>query len=46
MEVPGLGIESVTYSVALAMPDTLTHWAELGIEPVPPQQPELLQLGS
>ena len=45
MEVPGPRIESsgATYSTAVAMLDPLTHWAGPGIEPVPAQQPELLQ---
>ena len=36
---------AATYTVAEAMPDTLTHCTGPGIEPIPPQQPELMQSG-
>jgi len=35
---------AVTYTAAVAMLDPLTHFARLGIEPVPQQQPQLLQI--
>ena len=47
VEVPGPGIESepqLSPAAAAATPDPLTHCARPGPEPVPPQQPELLQL--
>ena len=52
MEVSGSGFESepqdlnMTYPLAVATWDPLTHSARPGIEPVPPQQPELLQSNS
>ena len=44
MEVPGPGIEPEP-QLSLT-PDTLTHCTGLGIEPVPPQQPQLLKSDS
>ena len=37
---------AVTYTETVATLDPLTHWAGPGIEPIPPQQPKLLQSDS
>ena len=37
MEVPGPGIESVTYATAGAAADPLAHCTQLGFEPTPLQ---------
>ena len=42
----GTQATAVIYDVAAAMTDPLIHCMGPGIEPVPPQQPELLQSGS
>ena len=37
---------AANYPVCVAMPDPLTYYDSLGVKLVPPQQAELLQLGS